>query len=412
MRISSLQSFRNGLQGIVDSQTTVNKTQQQISSGRRVLTPADDPIASTKILQLQQDIAQRDQYKRNMTAAENRLKLEEAALSTVTSNLTRMKELTVQAGGGSLTKEDRQAIASEISQIQKSMVDLFNTSDAGGEFIFAGFKGGDKPFTINENGRYGFNGDEGQRFLAVGESTTVSTGDSGKGLFVDIPAAKNTFTTLRSDTNSSDAKINAGFVVDRDAYEKFYPDDIIITFNPEDAVNPAGENFTVRRASDNRVIDGLVNVSYRDGGSVVAAGAEIKLSGSPEQGDKFMIKSTPKQSITDTIHRLAVGLNALESNEIDAPTLKNLVSDTLTNLANAQASVSEVRSKLGARLNVVENARNLTADIDLVSKEVLSKLSDVDFAEAASRLSFQTVVLEAAQKSYTTISRLSLFDKI
>lgn len=67
MRISSLQSFRNGLQGIVDSQTTVNKTQQQISSGRRVLTPADDPIASTKILQLQQDIAQRDQYKRNIS---------------------------------------------------------------------------------------------------------------------------------------------------------------------------------------------------------------------------------------------------------------------------------------------------------------------------------------------------------
>ena len=73
MRVATLQSFNSGLNSILDNQSSVNKTQQQVSSGRRVLTPADDPIASTKILQLQQDIAQRDQYDRNMTAAENRL---------------------------------------------------------------------------------------------------------------------------------------------------------------------------------------------------------------------------------------------------------------------------------------------------------------------------------------------------
>ena len=69
MRIATLQSFNLGLNAILDAQASVNKTQQQVSSGRRVLTPADDPIASTKILQLQQDLAQRDQYDRNMTAA-------------------------------------------------------------------------------------------------------------------------------------------------------------------------------------------------------------------------------------------------------------------------------------------------------------------------------------------------------
>jgi flagellar hook-associated protein 3 FlgL len=71
-----------------------------------------------------------------------------------------------------------------------------------------------------------------------------------------------------------------------------------------------------------------------------------------------------------------------------------------------------VRSQLGARLNVVENARSLSADVKLVSQEVLSELSDVDFAEAVSRLSLQTFLLEAAQQSYTTISRLSLFNQL
>ncbi|MEK9766322.1 MAG: flagellar hook-associated protein 3, partial [Thalassolituus sp.] len=67
MRIATLQTFNLGLNAILDNQEAVNRTQQQVSSGRRVLTPADDPIASTKILQLQQDLAQRDQYDRNMT---------------------------------------------------------------------------------------------------------------------------------------------------------------------------------------------------------------------------------------------------------------------------------------------------------------------------------------------------------
>jgi flagellar hook-associated protein 3 FlgL len=89
-----------------------------------------------------------------------------------------------------------------------------------------------------------------------------------------------------------------------------------------------------------------------------------------------------------------------------------LIEDTLNNLSNAQTSVSEVRSQLGARLNVVENARSLSADVKLVSQEVLSELSDVDFAEAVSRLSLQTFLLEAAQQSYTTISRLSLFNQL
>ena len=80
MRVATLQQYTTGLNGILNNQQEVNKTQQQVSTGRRVLTPADDPIAATKILQLQQDLALNEQYTRNMTAAENRLNLEEATL--------------------------------------------------------------------------------------------------------------------------------------------------------------------------------------------------------------------------------------------------------------------------------------------------------------------------------------------
>ncbi|MCT7357501.1 flagellar hook-associated protein FlgL [Thalassolituus pacificus] len=412
MRIATLQSFNTGLNGILDNQSSVNKTQQQVSSGRRVLTPADDPIAATKILQLQQDQALRDQYDRNMTAADNRLKLEDATLGSITDNLTRLKELTVKAGGGTLTITDRQAIAAEVYQIQEGLVDLFNTRDANGEYVFAGFKGGNAPFVKNDSGRYDYKGDEGQRFLTIGASTNVATGDNGKNLFVDVEAAKNTFTTELNPLNKGTMRVSPGFVVDEEKYSEFYPDDLIITFNPESAVTPSGPNYTVRRASDNRVVEGMNNMAYSPGSDVVVAGISITLNSDPEPGDEVLMKSSPKQSITDTIFRLTAGLNTLDDNVVDSETLDILIEDTLTNLAFAQASISEIRSQVGARLNVVENTRNLSADVGLVNKEVLSKLSDVDFAEAVSRLSLQSFLLEAAQQSYTTISRLSLFNQL
>ncbi|MCD8522538.1 MAG: flagellar hook-associated protein FlgL [Saccharospirillaceae bacterium] len=412
MRIATLQSFNTGLNGILDNQSSVNKTQQQVSTGRRVLTPADDPIAATKILQLQQDQALRDQYDRNMTAADNRLKLEEATLGSITDNLTRLKELTVKAGGGTLTLTDRQAIAAEVYQIQEGLADLFNSRDANGEFIFAGFKGSSEPFVKNSTGRYDYKGDEGQRFLTIGASTNVATGDNGKSLFVDVEAAKNTFTAELSPLNKGTMRANPGFVVDEEKYAAFYPDDVIITFNPESAITPAGPNYTIRRASDNRALEGMVNMGYSQGSDIVVAGISITLNGDPEPGDQVLAKSSPKQSITDTIFRLTEGLNTLQDNVVDSETLDILIEDTLTNLAFAQSSVSEIRSQVGARLNVVENTRNLSADVGLVNKEVLSKLSDVDFAEAVSRLSLQSFLLEAAQQSYTTISRLSLFNQL
>lgn len=412
MRIATIQSYTQGLNSILRAQDAVNTTQLQVSSGKRVLTPSDDPIASTKILQLEQDIAQRDRYDVNMTLAENRLSLEEATLSSVSDILIRVKELTVAAGAGSLTQEDRQAIAAEVEELEESLADLFNTQDPSGDFIFSGFKGKTEPFQKQDNGRYEYHGDEGQRYLDIANSVRIATGDTGKDLFVDVAAAKNTFTATINPLNNGSTQVNPGFVMDEEAYGEFYPDDLVLTFNPEFAISPPGPNYTIRRASDDRVVEGLANVAYVSGTDIRAAGTQFNVAGEPESGDEVMIQSTPKQSITDTLFRLREGLNTLQDNESDSETLEVLIEDTLVNLTNAQSSVSEVRSHLGARLNIIENTRDMSADMKLVSQEILSELEDIDFAEAVSRLSLQTFVLEAAQQSYTSISRLSLINQL
>jgi flagellar hook-associated protein 3 FlgL len=200
--------------------------------------------------------------------------------------------------------------------------------------------------------------------------------------------------------------------VDEEDYAEFYPEDLVITFNADSAVTPPGKNYTIRQASDGRVVEGKDAQTYAEGTDITVAGIAIKISGAPEPGDEFLVNSSEKQGITDTIYRLMDGLNNLQDNPEDAATLNNLLEDTLNNLAFAQSSISQVRSEVGARLNVVENTEGLAADIELVSREVLSKLSDVDFAEAVSRLSLQSFLLEAAQQSYAKIQNLSLFNQL
>ena len=412
MRISTMQQFNTGLRSILNNQEGTLKTQQQISTGRRVLTPSDDPIASTRILQLQQDISLREQYQKNVDAAKNRLNLEESILEGVTENIARIRELTVNAGNGSMTLDDRTAIAAEIAQRLSSLEDLMNTKDASNTYIFSGFKGETLPFEKRPGGGVIYKGDDGERKLEISNSTKVQTNDTGKALFVDINSAEKTFYTRDNERNIGTGFISNGFVTDQEAYDEFYPEDIVIQFNPDGFISPPGPNYSVLTKSDNRPIDGLSGVAYSAGTEIIINGINFKIAGEPEPGDSFFVISSEKQSVTDTVAGLVEGLRRLDDNPTDAASLDQLLETSLLNLDFAQSSVSEVRSELGGRLNTVDNIDNLHQDVDLVSQEVLSNLQDVDFAEAVSRLSLQSFLLEAAQQSFTQINRLSLFNTL
>jgi len=412
MRISTMQQFNSGVRSILDNQKSTNTTQQQISTGRKVLTPADDPIASTQILQLQQDISLRNQYEKNVISSRNRQNLEEAILTGVTENISRIRELTVNAGNGSMTQEDRSSIAIEIEERYKALVDLMNTKDPSNTYIFAGFKGETEPFQSRPGGGVIYQGDDGERSLGISGSTQVQTNDSGKKLFVDVESAENTFFTKDGDTNIGSGFISNGFVTDQAAYDSFYPEDMVIRFNPEGFISPPGPNFSVMTRSENRPINGLTGVAFSPGSSLVVEGANFKLAGEPEPGDSFSVTSSKKQPLLDTISGLVEGLRTLEDTPEESAALDKLLETTLLNMDFAQSSVSEVRSEIGGRLNTIDNIENLHADVDLVSQDILSQLQDIDFAEAVSRLSLQSFLLEASQQSFTQISRLSLFNTL
>lgn len=79
IRISSQQVFSGGINRIQDLNSGLNKTSEQVSTGKKVNRPSDDPVAAARILKLDQELGRVDTYQRNAQLADNRLKQEESS---------------------------------------------------------------------------------------------------------------------------------------------------------------------------------------------------------------------------------------------------------------------------------------------------------------------------------------------
>ncbi|WP_068637559.1 flagellar hook-associated protein FlgL, partial [Oleiphilus sp. HI0061] len=239
MRISTQQLFNRGLEAIQDVQSDQQKTQLQISTGKKVLTPADDPVASTRILELNQELELNSQFQRNIELARGHLNLQDDLLGSINSVVQRIRELTVTAGNGVLNKSDLSAISTEVKERLSQLAGLMNSQDASGEYLFSGFQGGTEPFQQNVSGTYVYQGDEGRRFVQVEPNVTIASSENGKQIFQDIAVDKNTFYTAANPHNQAvpEARITTGQVIDQELYDQFYPGDMIVTFTSPSEFN-------------------------------------------------------------------------------------------------------------------------------------------------------------------------------
>ncbi|MDF3194586.1 MAG: flagellar hook-associated protein 3 [Gammaproteobacteria bacterium HGW-Gammaproteobacteria-13] len=556
MRISSIQAFNNGVSGLGRNYANLIRTQEQISSGNRILTPADDPVASVRLLQLEQQQALLGQYKENLTAAKNSLTQEETTIKSVVNVLQRIRELAVQAGGGALSADDRKSIAKELSEREGELLNLMNSRNARGEYLFSGFLGKTEPFLRNPDGTYSYQGDEGQRSLQVAGSSSVAINDNGKRLFEDVSNANRIINALGVNnaalptpplpaTNipalpAADQRVfmSPGLVQDNQTFNSSFragePYSLAFVSGKEfriydsagadvtsevpggglidplvsggntinfrgmrfqlDVVLQPGDNeldldnlladtatpgtpginthsftlqsaptdFAVNRSSTNNSAAivapaGISNQATFDSqfptsgvvlrftddtnyevysqpvgpGSPVLAtgtvagpypatfsvfGADFTLSApaAVAGGDEFGLQPQfqEQRSILNTISRLRQALESSPTSPAGNLGVRNEVAIALTNLDSGMGKVLEVQTEIGARMNLIETTEIDNEDVTLVNKSVQADLRELDYAEALSRLSFQTIILEAAQQSYVKIAGLNLFNQL
>lgn len=196
MRVSTSMIFNTGTKGIQERQFDLFKTQNQMSTGRRVLTPADDPIAASEALKVSQSKGVNTQFINNQGSATSALSFLEGTLSSLSAELQEIFGRASEAGNPTYDASNRGMIASELKARMTSLVGLANTQDGTGLYVFAGFKASTQPFQQNIGATQPYalgaatlmtyNGDAGRQSLQVSASNEMAISENGQDVFMQV----------------------------------------------------------------------------------------------------------------------------------------------------------------------------------------------------------------------------------
>ena len=175
------------LKRIQEKQGDIQEEQSRIASGKRILKGSDDPLGMVKSSELSSLNESFKQYNRNIVISKQRLSLADTVLGSTGNILQRLKQLALRANSGGMGGTAAKALAKEVFEQSQALIDLGNTLDSTGEYLFAGFRAHKKPFARDAEGVVRYNGDGGRRTIPISGSTEVRTSDTGSEIFMTVP---------------------------------------------------------------------------------------------------------------------------------------------------------------------------------------------------------------------------------
>jgi flagellar hook-associated protein 3 FlgL len=213
MRISTNTIYQSGISKINTLQAEQNKLQQQISTGRRIVSPSDDPTASAHALEISHAKGVSASFAATRQTAELKLNTLESNLEAITNLLVSTQSTIVGAGNSVLSNFDRSIIATELSASLETLIGLANTQDSFGDYVYAGFKTDIKPFIANATGA-SYAGDSNQQLAQVDTQRAMEVNVTGDNVFQaggnDVFATLSNLVTLLN-TPITDATTQAAF---------------------------------------------------------------------------------------------------------------------------------------------------------------------------------------------------------
>lgn len=181
MRLSTSYIFQNRIDSLGDAMTGYNDLATRLSAGQTLLKPSDDPTGASQSVTLQTALSRMSQFDTARTYAQDALGQEDNTLDSIGNLLTENLTQKVIAGGnGAYSDEDRAALAEELQGIRDNLLDLANTKNSDGRYIFAGYKTGSAPFQADGT----YVGGDTAMTQVVSDSTEMQVGHTGSEVFM------------------------------------------------------------------------------------------------------------------------------------------------------------------------------------------------------------------------------------
>ena len=399
LRVSTNTLYRTGELNIVSRQKDLLAAQVQLSSGKRIASPADDPLGAADAAAMRSSLAQFSQFKQNQDHARYALNLQESSLAQMIGSVQDLQEKLIAAGNGAYGNSERATIAQELEGILGRMIGLANSGDGAGGYLFAGSRVATVPFTQNGN-TVTFNGDAVLQRLEVSKDRYLQIKFSGDAIFQKIRPGNGTFTTAAAAGNTGAGVIDVGSVSDPTALTG---SNYTVTF----AVAAGVKTYQMVRATDSAVV---ASGTYSSPLTLNVDGMRFGISGQPAAGDQFSIAPSGFRSIFDTVAAAVATLRTPAGTVAGNAHLASRLAGLIASADQALDHMLLARADIGTTLAELQAYEGLNDDRSLEYQSRLSNIEDLDFASAASVLARREATFEAALKSYTTVSRLTLFD--
>lgn len=407
MRIATRTIYENGVSQLNTLQAQLQKTQLQLSTMRRVVTPSDDPVASARALEVSQSKSMNTQFATNRSNANSSLSLVDNTLASTDDLLQEVKSKIVAAGNPGFTLADREALAKELEGRLEDLLGQANATDGTGAYLFSGYKSDIQPFTRSATGAT-YNGDQGQRELQVAASRKLATSETGSAIFESNITGNGTFQTSVDPANvtrGGTGIISPGVVKTPSAVTGHN-----YTLNFTVSGTPAVTTYTVNDVTLGTAV--VTGAPYVSGQPIAFDGIQMDITGAPANGDVFNVDPSKNQSVFETMTTLIGALRGPSGTPAAGAALTNALNLANQNITNSLDNVLSVRASVGARLSELDHLDSAGDDLNLQYSSQISDLVDLDPVEAISRFTQQQTTLEAAQKSYKALAGLSLFNLI
>jgi len=394
MRVTQGMEQAQFLAALNQLESSIATNQNEISSGLSFTTASENPVGAGLVSGYNQVLAQSQQYTSNGNSAQGSLNTEDSAITQLQNQLQSLRSLALEANSGTASQQDLSAIATQVSQIQQSLISVANTQDGSGNYIFGGFSTETPPFSASATGA-SYAGDQGQRQVQIGAGQTVVIGDNGDLVFNQIKNGNGTFNVTAAAGNTGSAILGATSVTNPGAY--------------------TGGTYSIDFTAPNayEVVDGagatVATGTYTSGQAIAFAGIQVTLSGTPATGDSFNVAPSTDQSLFTTVQNLATALGQGNSTPAAQAQLSSSIANAIDNIDQALTHVQTVQASVGARLNSVTAQQSVATAQQTQLQQSITSVQGLDYASAITTLDSQNTTLSAAMQAFTQTQGLSLF---
>jgi flagellar hook-associated protein 3 FlgL len=394
MRISTANGYSTSLNALMDRQTELAGTQEQMTTGKRVNRASDDPAAAARTERAQAATQRAVANQRGVDASNNAMTITETSLGDAVDLLQTAREALVTAGNATYSDAERIGLSAQLAGLRQQLLGVANRTDGAGTYLFGGQGASHAPF-LDATGGVQFQGSAGASQAAAGEALPLTM--DGKATWMNAPTGNGVFATSAT-TSTGSAWIDTGTVTNPSALTGS-------VYSVQFSVVGGATTYSVLKDG---VATAQANVAFQSGQAIQVDGMSATITGGPADGDAFQFApSTPSLGLFDALDKAIADLKTPNRSATQ------VAQTNITNLANLDSVLGQMvsaRSSIGSTLNRADAATSRLSAQKLSSQTEQSNAEDLDMTQALSSFSSQQTGYDAALKAYTLVQKLSLFN--